>query len=286
MPAMSKKETRITPPYPSSRLEEGIKGRSTSVLFFLILLIIGVKFWTRSDIFAQSVNLTGIGMSVSVKDQNAQNGEIVCSDAKGYSLCQNEYDSSIYGIINDSPSAAIEIGNLQNSHLVVSRGEVNVRVNSVNGNIKTGDFITTSKTAGVGELAVKTGFVIGTALADYSSNDKTAVGVIKVSINIHPRIDILGTTKENLIDVLRSGLSGLGVSPIAALRYVLASIMVLTSFGVGFIFFGRIAIAGVEAIGRNPLAGIRIQMSVILNIIIMVAVVAAGLGIAYLILAL
>src|SRR5258708_31949825 len=47
------------------------------------------------------------------------------------------------------------------------------------------------------ELAVKTGFVIGTALADYSSNDKTAVGVIKVSINIHPRIDILGTTKEN-----------------------------------------------------------------------------------------
>src|SRR5260221_452295 len=255
-------------------------------IFFALLLASCCLLLTTKIIGAQTSNLTGIGMSVSIKDQNAQNGDIVCSDAKGYGLCQNEYDSSIYGIINDNPSAAIEIGNLQNSRLLVSRGEINVRVSSINGNIKTGDFITTSKTAGVGELAVKTGFVIGTALADYSSNDKAAVGVIKVSINIHPRIDILGTTKENLIDTLRSGLSGLGVSPIAALRYILASIMVLTSFGVGFIFFGRIAIAGVEAIGRNPLAGIRIQMSVILNIIIMVAVVAAGLGIAYLILAL
>ena len=234
-------------------------------IFLIVVFVNLFLIFSQSTIGAQTQSLTGLGISVSVNNQNALNGDIICSDAKGYGLCQNEYDSSIYGVIDDNPTTAIEVGNLQNSHLVLSRGEINVRVTSVNGNIKTGDFVTSSKTSGVGELATKTGYVIGTALSAYSSNDKTAVGTIKVSINIHPRTDIAGTTRGNLIDLLRNGLAGLGVSPLSALRYILASIMVLISFGIGFIYFGRIAITGVEAIGRNPLAGIRIQTSVISN---------------------
>jgi F0F1-type ATP synthase membrane subunit c/vacuolar-type H+-ATPase subunit K len=233
---------------------------------------------------AQTTTLTDIGISIPVVDQNVTNGDIICSDTKGYELCRSEYDSSIYGIVNGSAAAVLSIPNLPNSKVVVSKGETAVRVSSINGNIKKGDLLTTSKTAGVAELANKTGYVIGTALADYSSADKTAVSLINISLNIHASTDA-SNTKENLVDVLRSGLSGLGSNPIAALRYILAAAMVVTSFTIGFIYFGRIAKSGVEAIGRNPLAGIRIQTSVLFNVLIMTAIIFVGLAVAYLILA-
>src|SRR5581483_4842577 len=158
-------------------------------------------------------------------------------------------------------------------------------VTTTNGDIKAGDDLTSSKIPGVAMRADKNGYVIGTALADYSNPDKGAVGTIRVALNIHPRINVT-TGRQNILEMLRSGLSGLGVDPVSALRYVLASGMVLVSFAIGFIYFGRIAKSGVEAIGRNPLAGVRIQASVFLNVSILLGVVVAGLVVAYLILAL
>lgn len=252
---------------------------------FSIFLAFSFLFLVSGTIGAQS-DITNIAFSVSIKDQNVQNGDIICSDTDGYTLCKTEYNSSIYGVVNDTPSLSIEVGNIQNSHLVVSKGEIAVRVSSVNGDIKVGDFITTSTQAGVGELATKTGFVIGTALEEYTSADKNAVGQIRISLNIHPRVDIIGNTRENLLDLLRSGLAGLGVNPIAALRYLAASVMVIVSFVIGFLYFGRIAKAAIEAIGRNPLASIRIQASMLVTVLIMLVVFFVGLATAYLILAL
>jgi F0F1-type ATP synthase membrane subunit c/vacuolar-type H+-ATPase subunit K len=252
-------------------------------IFFAIFSLVFIM-GKINIIGAQTTTLTDMGISIPVVDQNVTNGDIICSDSKGYELCRNEYDSSIYGIVNSSAAAVLSIPNLPNSEVVVSKGETAVRVSSVNGNIKKGDLLTTSKIAGVAELASKTGYVIGTALADYSSADKTAVSLINISLNIHASTDA-SNTRENLVDVLRSGLSGLGSNPIAALRYILAAAMVVTSFTIGFIYFGRIAKSGVEAIGRNPLAGTRIETSVFINVIIMAVVILVGLAVAYLILA-
>lgn len=255
-------------------------------IFFIFGLGISFLILSVNVIGAQTPDITGLGISVLVTDQNVQNGDVICSDANGYHLCKNEYDSSVLGVVNNSPNTYILSGTT-NSQLVISRGETSVRVSSANGSIKQGDYLTTSKIAGVAERATKTGYVVGTALAPYSSSDKTAVGTIKVALNIHANTNVAGAINptENLVDLLRNGLSGLGSNPIAALRYVLASLMVIVSFVIGFIYFGRIAKAGVEAIGRNPLAGIRIQTSVVLNVVIMLAVIVAGLVIAYLILA-
>ncbi len=253
---------------------------------FSIFLVFSFLFLFSGTIGAQS-DITNIAFSVSIKDENVQNGDIICSDTEGYILCKTEYNSSIYGVVDDTPSLSVEVGDIQNSHLVVSKGQIAVRVSSANGDIKVGDFITTSTQAGVGELATKTGFVIGTALEEYTSADKNAVGQIKISLNIHPRVDIIGgNARENLLDLLRSGLAGLGVNPIAALRYLAASVMVIVSFVIGFLYFGRIAKAAIEAIGRNPLASIRIQASMLVTVLIMLAVFFVGLATAYLILAL
>ena len=60
--------------------------------------------------------------------------------------------------------------------------------------------------------------------------------------------------------------------------------MILISFSLGFIYFGRVAKTGIEAMGRNPMAGKMIQLSVLFNIIVTVIIVLIGLAIAYLIL--
>lgn len=254
----------------------------SKVKFILpILILFFLSF--ASSVRAQAT-VTEVGLSISVDDENVQNGDLICSTAEGYKKCTLEYDSSIYGVVTTTPSAAFEIVELENSQTVISRGETLVRVSSANGNIKAGDELTSSTIAGVATLATKNGYVIGTAQEDYSSDDTNAVGTIRVGLNIRPRTNSTNP-RENLIDLLRSGLTGLGVNPISALRYLLASAMVLTSFAIGFIYFGRIAKSGVEAIGRNPLAGVRIQASVIINIAILLGVITAGLVVAYFILA-
>ena len=252
-------------------------------LFFLFFIPI-FHFSVFNFVVHAQTSITDTAFSVSVNDTGVQDGDIICSDTEGYKLCKTDYNSSIFGIVVTNPTTAIQITGLSDSQTVVSRGEVSVRVTSLNGNIAKGDSLTTSTIPGVAQLSTKNGYVIGTALEDYSSDDTNKVGKIRLSVNIHPRTDA-ATSKQNLLDLFRSGLAGLSVSPIAALRYILASAMVLTSFAIGFIYFGRIAKTGVEALGRNPLAGVRIELSVLINLAMMMVTVLVGLAIAYFILA-
>ena len=60
--------------------------------------------------------------------------------------------------------------------------------------------------------------------------------------------------------------------------------MVLIAFTLGMIYFGRSSRAGIEAIGRNPLAKRVIQFTVFMNIVLTIVIVIVGLAIAYLIL--
>jgi F0F1-type ATP synthase membrane subunit c/vacuolar-type H+-ATPase subunit K len=133
--------------------------------------------------------------------------------------------------------------------------------------------------------ADRNGYVLGAALEAYTSDDPEAVGRIAVAITIHPTTQF-GSTTGNLFELLRSGLAGSLLDPVSALRYLLASLIIVISFAMGFLYFGRVAKSGVEAIGRNPLAGRRIQLTVILHIALTIAIAGSGLGIAYLILAL
>jgi hypothetical protein len=71
---------------------------------------------------------------------------------------------------------------------------------------------------------------------------------------------------------------------LASLRYLLAIIVAVMAFGLGFVYFGRVAKGGVEALGRNPLAGRAIQLSVLMNLILTVAIMVGGLVLAYIIL--
>jgi hypothetical protein len=120
-------------------------------------------------------------------------------------------------------------------------------------------------------------------LEDYLNTDTTVTGVMQVSIGIRPAI-VATSARGNLIEALKQGLLAPTLTPLASLRYLLAMIVAVASFILGFIYFGKVAKSGVEAVGRNPLASRLIQLNVALNLILTVAIMSAGLLLAYFIL--
>lgn len=253
-------------------------------VFLLYIALVLTSFLLPKGILAQ-VELTGIAVSTPISEPDAQDAQIVCSEKDIYVLCTTEYAPSIYGAINENPSAVMAT-ETEGFHPVVTTATTKVMVSSKNGSIALGDFITTSTTPGVGQKATRNGFVVGLALESYESDDENATGTIFVAVNPRATIEIVESKSTNLLDLIREGLSAPVLTPLATIRYLLAALMILVSFVVGFIYFGRVAKAGVEAIGRNPLSSRVIQSGVFLHVFLTVVIVGVGLGIAYLILTL
>lgn len=254
----------------------------TSII--LIMLYLGLSQVTFNA-YAQEDSIN-VAFPVPINsDQPVEGGSVICTSVGGYKPCDDVYDSSMYGVITDSPPAYFETTDLDNSHYVVSSGITVVRVTAENELISAGDILTSSNLPGIAEKAVRNGYVLGVALEDYQPTDTAEIGKILVAINIHPAVNLAGF-RSNLIDALRSGVTSSVLEPLASLRYILAALVVITSFILGFVYFGRVARAGIEALGRNPLASKSIQLSIVLNVILMIVIVLVGLGIGYLILVL
>lgn len=247
------------------------------VAFSIITLIILFSAITN----AQDTS-SGVAISIPIADKNAKDGSIISSSAKGYALSSLPYDQSVYGVITEHPSVFIENVNLSDTKPVLSQGKAYVLVSTVNGKIKINDLITTSTISGVGQKSTINGFILGVALQDYSEPNKGKIGKILVSIN--PRFNASFTDQSNLLELLKSGLDAFPISPVASLRYLLAAIIVIITFVLGFMYFGKVARTGVEALGRNPLAGRSITLGIVFNLLLTLAIMAIGLGIAYLIL--
>lgn len=232
-------------------------------------------------VYAQDA-ASGVAVTVDLKE-DVEDGSIACSGSEGAKLCTEAYSVAMNGVIVESPAVVLENTTLPDGKALISSGKVYVRVTTANGTIKKGDFITSSPVPGVGQLADKSGNILGVALEPYESSDPQAVGKVLVAISIRPAI-VATSARGNLLDTLKQGLLAPTLTPLASLRYVLAILMSVGSFLVGFAYFGKVAKSGVEAIGRNPLAGKMIQMSVIMNLVLTIIIMGGGLLLSYFIL--
>jgi len=233
---------------------------------------------------------SGIAVTVPVVDQEAIDGDILCATETGYGRCTVGYDPSIYGVLTASPAVVLEATQSatgENLQPVSTSGTVLVRVSSRNGTISVGDFVTSSEEPGVGQKSEGAGYVLGSALDPFDTEDPADIGKIYVSLSVRPP-GIAATNQSsvrgNLVDTFRQALAAPVLAPLASLRYVLAALVTIIAFTLGFLYFGKVAKSGVEAIGRNPLAGKLIELSVIFNVILTLGIVGVGVGIAYLIL--
>jgi hypothetical protein len=254
----------------------------TTVVLFVVFLF-GMAILPAS---AEDISF-GISSNLPILDSNVQDGSIVVTSSQGFFIASHEYDTGIIGVATLSPAVSINVEdnplvqNESNSNAtkypVISSGNAVVTISTANGNISKGDLITTSSTKGVGMKATKSGYVLGSALEDYSSDDTSKVGKVNVSINIHYYASKASTTTSKLSDIFKLSAVASTEQPLTVFKYLIAAIVVILSFIFGFMSFGRSAKAGIEALGRNPLAGKLIQIGIIINTVITVAIIAAGL---------
>lgn len=262
-----------------------IKYYKIGFLLFIAasLLIIASK----NSANAQQVNNNtsfGVATSIQIDDKNINEGDVISSTPNGYIVSKISYDTSIFGVVTKNPAIVLENTNTNARYFVITSGNAVVRVSTINGPIKKDDLITTSGMPGIGMKAAKNGYVLGNALEDYTQSDPNKIGTILVSIIPHFSNSNPNGVRTNLIDTLKNAGTAMNTSPLEALRYVISGIIALLSFVFGFMFFGKISAKGIEALGRNPLAARSIQLSVVVNVVLTVAIISVGLGIAYLIL--
>jgi len=262
----------------------GLISRKMKVFKCLYITINSILFFicAVNVIYAQ-VTSSGIATTVDVKGEQVDAGDIICKKDDGFAECDSEYNTEIYGVIVDNPAASFEEEDQAGRYLVMSNGKAPVRVSSLSGDINKGDLVTTSSKAGIGVLAQKNGYVLGQALEEYKSDNIDNIGTIMIAINIHPAAGLSGA-RSNLITALREGMSAPIFEPLDSLRYLLAALILLLSFVLGFAYFGRVSKSGIEAIGRNPLASKMIQLSVIMHIMITIVIILVGFAMAYIIL--
>lgn len=229
--------------------------------------------------FAQELGI-GVATRLTLMDKEAPDGSIVSWSAGGYRLASQPYDPGLFGVVVDNPAVSLEDLSLPQSRPVLTAGRALVRVSPANGAISEGSFITSSNITGVGQRADRNGFVLGTALEDLSGSE----GEKKIWVEINIRSTTGSSLKTNLFDFLKLGILAPFEAPLNALRYLLASVFMIISFILGFLFFGRVVAKGVEALGRNPLAKNVIGLSIVFNLILTVVIMLFGLALAYLIL--
>ena len=257
-------------------------------LRLLLTLVILILVTLPRVAFAQEVAQpegpsTGVAISLPIAGE-VQDGSVVCSTKDGNLPCTRGYDPNMYGVISLNPAVWFQLATPSaETKPVINTGKAQVLVTTANGPIAPGDFITSSDTPGVAQKAIKSGYILGSALQEYANTNPNEAQKILVSLTIKPAILTKGTN-DNLLNLIQEGLESIFVTPLAALRYVLAAVVVAASVILSMIYFGNITKRGIEALGRNPLAGARIQLSVILNVLLTIAIMGAGLGIAYIVL--
>lgn len=221
-------------------------------------------------------------VSVPFPEGMGVGGDIVSYSNVEYILTSVPYDTMMFGVIVDDPEISLEDRNLETYQFLSTDGEVLV---NVMGTVSEGDYVTSSDTPGVGMVAQETGNILGIALEDYMPNDEEDIGQIYVLLDIKTGL-ANKSISNNLLDIVKNSLSSPYMTPIEALRYLLAIAVVFASFVIGFGNFGKITGSSVEALGRNPLAGGSIRKVIIFNFALTFIIMAMGLSIAYMVLTL
>ena len=259
-------------------------SRRTNFFHFGLLFALGLFLISIFLTVAVPLYAVGAGLSVSTElaDKNAQEGDIISSTDKGLVRSRIEYDASVVGVLVKDPAIALENILDQNPSYIISEGQVTVRVSTKNGPIAKNDLITSSSIPGVGQKATSNGFVIGNALENYSGN---SVGNIEIDLRLHFS-NAAPNMSRNLLATIKNAGTAAFLSPFEAFRYLAAALVAIIAFIIGFTYFGRVAAKGVEAVGRNPLAGRLIELSVVLNILLTGVIIFVGLAISYMILVL
>ena len=258
-----------------------------SLVAFSLFLLLPTTNYLLFTPHAQSEGIEVTSL-YTVADTEAVDGDILVTGENGLSRASIVYDAKLFGVLQNQPLVVYRETNTQKKPVIRS-GQAYVNITTLNGAINYGDYITSSQIAGKGQKGSESGYVIGIALAAFDGqnaqqiegpNGSISVGKIPIAVKIEyigistPRFTesffgLIGISiLENIKDPKKLG---------ELIRYIVAGLIILLSFTLGFLTFSRSIIKSIEAVGRNPLAKNTIQLSMILNIILLVITAIIGI---------
>jgi F0F1-type ATP synthase membrane subunit c/vacuolar-type H+-ATPase subunit K len=252
------------------------------LLAFSFLSLIPPTF-AQSNNDAEGSATLGVARIIETKEKNVKDGSIMTSTEKGTILSNFPYDPHVVGVVSRDAAIILSTTNSPNGVPVIAMGTVYVLVSASEGVIQKGDLLTTSAIPGVAVKAVKSGYVIGTALEGFTNTNPKQAGKIVVDLDLH-YFNSKPTFAGTLTDLLKIAVLPTKDAPAAIFKYIVAAGVILGSFVLTFMTFGRTAAKGVEALGRNPAASKIIHLGIIFNVGICAVITIAGLGVAFLIL--
>lgn len=251
---------------------------------FTFFIIFFLNFGIFSTIFAQTGNigLPSTHVVFDVVGDGVKSGDIVSynKELNIYEQSSVAEDSKVFGVVNTNPILVFRTGN--NGFPILQAGEVRVNVSNLNGDIKSGDDITTSDIPGVGQKFIgSNGYILGTALEPLNgeTSDGTVIfdgkeintGSILVLLSIGPAVnDLTKPVAPATIFVQEGGEERSGLESL--LRYVVAILFTLGTLFIVIRTFGPNLKKGVVSIGRNPLAKTSIQAMVVFNVILILSI--------------
>ena len=252
-------------------------------VFFVFTLFALLTLVRPLSISAQDTS--GIATYISINEQNVQDGQIIKFTPDGYKLSDTPYETSIFGVVTRNPAISLESDQIPNALPVVTSGKIYIQVTTKNRPVSAGDLLTTSDIRGAAQKATENGYVIGTALEDYRDANPNRPGRVLAQLNITFN-GVSANTSTNLLSAFRLALSSPYLTPLNALRYIFAAGIVIIALFMSVTYFGRMATTGVEALGRNPLAGKSITTGIVINVSLGIAIIALAIVVAYFILTL
>lgn len=239
---------------------------TTIVLFLNIFIVCG------GTISAQELSL--IARNLEITDPEAKVGDIVSQTEEGLIRANIPYDENIVGVVGENPIMVFGKEDY-NTLPIISFGETLTKVSNVAGEIKKGDFITSSEKPGIGKKLEESGFAVGRAMENFNQEEGSILVFIQPQKIIIPSETAYG-------GVLNKILENLNVPETIpeVLRYIFALVVAALSFIIGFLSFIKALREGLTAIGRNPLARGSIQAAMVLNLIGITILTLAGLALA------
>ncbi len=275
---MKNQKSKIIHSASSARKNQSIKFKGLTVIF---LLLASCFLLLASSVQAQLTSL-GIANYLEIPTGKVEDGSIIVLSQKGYALSNAPYDATIVGVVDLNPAVSIKSDTTKKGYPVVSLGTVRTKVSGSNGTIKRGDGITTSTIPGTGMKSTDSGYVVGESLQDVSFAKSTDIKFIDVAVNPH-HLQLRNQLSNSIFDIFSLSKIAAYEKPSKALQYILAAIIIILSFGIGFLIFSKVVSKGIEAMGRNPLAGRMIQLSIVFNVLLIAIIVIAGTALAYLV---
>ncbi len=253
-----------------------ILKRRTNIYIYISLFFLVFSFSFPKESFSDF--FSEIATQFNVDDARVEPGDIISKKDGKLIRASSPYDEDIFGIVATNPIAIVgreDAGSVP----IVTSGVALVKVDSRQEEIKKGDFITSSSSAGVGQKAFYSGFVVGRALEDFNEEE----GVIEVFVDPHESAiieDEVSWEEMTFWEAIGRIVKAVERDVPQVLRYLLATILVAVSFAFGLYSFSRTLKDGIKGISRNPLAKGSIRFAMTLNLIGILVVTITGLALA------